>query len=76
MQDDSVTVQGAGRPEYSGKSITRRGEDVKKQASEPGRYQTTPERAGDRPGGKSTARDSTGIRPEDPIDPCMPNLRP
>jgi hypothetical protein len=29
MQDDSVTVPGFGNPEYSGKSITRRGEDVR-----------------------------------------------
>jgi hypothetical protein len=75
MQDDSVTVRGAGHPEYSGKSITRRGEDVPKQLSEAGRYATKPARPGERPGGKSRARDSTGVRPQDPIDPRMPNLR-
>jgi hypothetical protein len=76
MQDDSVTVPGDGHPEYSGKSITRRGEDLRKDAIEAGRYSTKPARRGDRPGGKSTARDSTGVGPEDPIDPRMPNLRP
>jgi hypothetical protein len=74
--DDSVTVPGAGHPEYSGKSVGRRGEDVRKQEVEPGRYKTKPARQGDRPGGKSTARDSTGVDPQDPIDPRMPNLRP
>ena len=76
MGDDSVTVPGSGHPEYSGKSVGRRGEDVRKQESEPGRYRTKPARLGDRPGGKSTARDSTGVDPQDPIDPRMPNLRP
>jgi hypothetical protein len=75
MQDDSVTVPGAGHPEYSGKSITRRGEDVRKQLSEAGRFTTKPARAGERPGGKSNARDSTSVGPQDPIDPRMPNLR-
>jgi hypothetical protein len=76
MTDDSVTVRGAGHPEYSGKSVTRRGEDVRKCEPEPGRYATAPARSGDRAGGKSTARDSTGVDPQNPIDPRMPNLRP
>jgi hypothetical protein len=76
MADDSVTVPGTGHPEYSGKSITRRGEDFRKDDPEPGRYATRPARQGERPGGKSTARDSTGIDPQNPIDPRMPNLRP
>jgi hypothetical protein len=76
MQDDSVTVPGSGHPEYSGKSVTRRGEDVKKQEVEAGRYRTPAARKGERPGGKSTARDSTGVDPQDPIDTRMPNLRP
>jgi hypothetical protein len=69
-------VSGAGHPEYAGKNVTRHGEDVRKQRSEPGRYRTEPARAGERPGGKSTARDSTSVDPQDPIDPRMPNLRP
>jgi hypothetical protein len=75
MEDDSVTRRGAGRPEYVGKSISRRGEDLRKQRVEAGRYATPPRRQGDRPGGKSTARDSTGVGPQDPIDDRMPNLR-
>jgi hypothetical protein len=76
MQDAKVTVRGEGHPEYSGKSLTGRGEDLRKQGPEPGRYGTKPARKGDRPSGKSTARDSTGIDPQDPIDNRMPNLRP
>jgi hydrogenase small subunit len=72
---DSVTRSGRGKPEYSGKSITRRGEDMRKQDVEPGRYRTKPARAGERPGGKSTARDTTAIDPQNPIDDRMPNLR-
>ena len=75
MQDDSVTVPGAGNPEYAGKSITRRGEDVRKQRNEPGRFETEPARPGERPGGKSNARDSSSVDAQDPIDPRMPNLR-
>jgi hypothetical protein len=76
MQDDSVTVSGAGHPEYAGKSVTRRGEEYRREGAEPGRYRTKPPRQGERPGGKSTARDSTSVNPSDPIDPRMPNLRP
>jgi len=76
VRDDSVTKEVAGHPEYSGKSITRRGEDLRKERSEAGRYETEPSGPGERPGGKSTARDSTGIDPQDPIDRRSPNLRP
>jgi hypothetical protein len=76
MGDDSVTKAAPGHPEYSGKSITRRAEDLRKAQGEPGRYQTEPTARGERPGGKSTARDSTGIGPQDPIDRRSPNLRP
>jgi NiFe/NiFeSe hydrogenase small subunit C-terminal len=76
MHDDSVTVAANGHPEYVGKSITRHGEDIRKDDSEPGRYRTAPARRGERPGGKSTARDATGVDPQDPIDKRMPNLIP
>jgi len=76
MQDDSVTVRGAGHPEYSGKSVSKRAEEYAREGLEPGRYRTKPARRGERPGGKSTARDSTGVDPKDPIDRRMPNLRP
>jgi hydrogenase small subunit len=74
--DDSVTAGGAGHPEYSGKNITRRAEEYRQENPEPGRYRTPPARQGDRPGGKSTARDSSGVDPQNPIDQRMPNLRP
>ena len=56
-------------PPGTGESITRRGEDiVKEDGKEPGRFDTgsdgTP---ADRPTGGSTARDATGIDPQDPI---------
>lgn len=75
MGDDSVTVRGLGHPEYSGKSVTRRAEDYRREGIEAGRYRTPPARRGERPGGKSTARDSSGVDPQDPIDESMPNLR-
>jgi hypothetical protein len=73
--NDSVTRDGAGHPEYSGKSVTRRAEDYRKERIEAGRYRTEPSGPGERPGGKSTARDTTGICPQDPIDPTSPDLR-
>jgi hypothetical protein len=75
VQDDSVTRPGRGRSDYSGKSVTRRAEEYRREGIEAGRYATKPSRPGGRPGGKSTARDSTGIGPQDPIDPKSPNLR-
>jgi hypothetical protein len=46
-----------------------------KQGNAPGSYDSQP---GHLPDGRSTARRSTGINPEDrdPIDPGMPNLSP
>jgi len=77
MQDDSVTVPGKGHPEYSGKSVTPRGEaQVRRQGHEPGRYVTGPENDPERQEGRSTARDVTSVRPLEPILPKkMPNLR-
>jgi hypothetical protein len=60
---DSVTRHEKGGPQNVGKSTTGRGEDVvKKEGKEPGRYETEEEGA-DRPVGKSTARDQTGVNP-------------
>jgi len=59
-------------------SGTRRGEDMTdSDGKEPGRYDKGETGAG-RPAGGSTARDSTGINPEDmdPIDPDSPNMPP
>lgn len=50
----------------------RKLEEEGEPGSESGRVNT--ESKDDRPEGKSTGRDSTGINPEDPIDPKSPNL--
>jgi hypothetical protein len=79
MQDDSVTVRGRGHPEYSGKSVTRRGNEMRNtQGAEPGRYDVGTHGHPEKQAGKSTARDVTGVRSssQDPIlKDKMPNLR-
>jgi len=78
MADDdreSVTRDEDGNPEKVGKSTTRRGEDVSKQQHEAGRKDLGTKGKSDRPVGTSTARDSTGVDPQDPIDEESPNLR-
>ena len=76
MTDNSVTVRGAGHPEYSGKSITRRGEEMRSDDGvEPGRYDVGKRGHPEREGGKSTGRDVSSVRPRDPISKKMPNLR-
>jgi hypothetical protein len=54
-------------PDNVGESITRRGEDiVDRDGKEPGRDETgTDGSPADRPTGTSTARDATGIDPQD-----------
>jgi len=75
VKDDSVTVRGRGSPKYSGKSVTRRGEELRNQrGAEAGRYDAAIE-GSERVAGKSTARDVTGVRPLDPVLDDMPNLR-
>lgn len=55
---------------------TRKGEDVKdKEGKESGR-QDEGATGNKRPAGTSTARDSTKINPQDPIDPDSPNMPP
>lgn len=47
-----------------GESITRKGEDVvKEEGKEPGRQDTGTKGPSERPVGKSTPRDSTGVGP-------------
>ena len=79
MTDDSVTVRGKGHPEYSGKSVTTRGERLReKKGAEPGRYDIGSKAHPEREEGQSTARDVTGVgaKRQDPILPKkMPNLR-
>ncbi|GAC1500608.1 MAG: hypothetical protein NVS1B14_04640 [Vulcanimicrobiaceae bacterium] len=52
----------------------RKREDEGRPQREPGRVDTGTKGESDRPTGKSTGRDSTGVNPEDPIDPKSPNL--
>lgn len=57
---------------------TRKGEEIAgSHGTEPGRHHKDKTGAG-RPSGNTTARDSTGINPEDrePIDPSMPHMPP
>jgi hypothetical protein len=79
MEDDSVTVRGKGHPEYSGKSVTMRGEQMRrKQGAEPGRYNVGVHGHPEKRAGRSTARDVTSVhsKGEEPILPKkMPNLR-
>ncbi len=66
MKDDhdSVTRDEPGDPKNVGKSTTRKGEDViTRDGKEPGRYDTE-EKGADRPAGKSTLRDVTGVDPK------------
>jgi len=54
---------------------TGKGEEkVKSQGKEPGRKDTGTTGKASRPKGKSTARDSTGINPKEPVDPQSPHL--
>jgi hypothetical protein len=62
-------------PEGTGQSTTRRGEDVGTQeGKEPGRSDTGTQGESQRPVGTSTARDSTGVNPQEPIDQESPTL--
>ncbi len=76
MTDESVTLCVKGHPEYSGKSVTRRGEDLRaEKGAEAGRRDSGSSGHPERGAGRSTARDVSGVRPLDPISRKMPNLR-
>jgi hypothetical protein len=76
MQDDSVTVRGKGHPEFSGKSVTPRGEELRNSKGvEPGRFDAVERGHPECGDGKSTARDVSSVRPLDPVSSKMPNLR-
>lgn len=74
-EQDSVTRTERGRPDRVGKSVRPGGESEKAREPEPGREDAAPQGPTGRPSGTSTARDSTGIDPQEPIDPRSPNLR-
>jgi len=62
---DSVTKDEPGGPKNVGKSVQGRGEDqLKKHGREPGRYEVEEKGSTDRPAGKSTLRDQTGVDPK------------
>ncbi len=64
-------------PKGVGESTTRRGEDVSDDESkEAGRKDTGKEGEAQRPTGESSARDSTSIDPQGPIDEESPVLPP
>jgi hypothetical protein len=75
VEDDSVTVSGRGKPKFAGKSITKRGEDIRRHDIEPGRYEESVGSGGShRVVGKSTGRDVSGVAPTKVIDEKMPYL--
>jgi hypothetical protein len=60
--------------ENAGQSTAARGEDIMdRDGKEAGRQDTGTQGASQRPTGTSTARDVTGVNPQDPIDPESPN---
>jgi hypothetical protein len=75
VEEDSVTDPGDGAPERAGKPGRPRGEAERARNREPGRQDVPPKGPTRRPRGKSSARDSTSIDPQNPIDPQSPNLR-
>ena len=73
-KDDKLTDtdMNPGTPHGVGESTSRRGEDIRDEDGvEAGRQPEVGTSGADRPYGKSTARDATGIDPQDPIDPDM-----
>lgn len=71
--DQTATRTDASTPGGVGTSTTRRGEDVVKEEGEEGRHTTGTQGQSQRPVGTSTARDSTGIDPQEPQGgPTMP----
>jgi hypothetical protein len=76
MTDESVTKRGKGHPEYSGKSVTVRGEEMRaKKGAEPGRIAVGKRGRPEPEGGTSTGRDVSSVRPRNPVSKKMPNLR-
>jgi hypothetical protein len=68
----TATSTDASTPLGVGTNVTRRGEDVVEEEGEDGRRTTGTQGQSQRPVGESTARDSTGIDPQEPDGPTMP----
>ncbi len=63
-QNDPDPPGEAGEPGSVGESVTARAEEVARD-KEPGRVDTGPEGEAERPTGTSSARDATGVDPQD-----------
>lgn len=75
--NESVTEHHEGGPENVGKGTTRPGESVAgTEGKEAGRHDDGTQGETERPAGHSSARDSTGVDPQEPIDPESPYLQP
>jgi hypothetical protein len=62
-------------PDPAHQSGTSKGEEkVKEEGKQAGRKDTGTTGEAKRPTGKSTAKDSTGVNPKDPVDPESPHL--
>jgi hypothetical protein len=70
--EQTATRADAATPGGVGTSTTRRGEDVVGEDGEDGRHRTGTQGESQRPVGKSTPRDSTGIDPQEPTGATMP----
>ena len=70
--DQTATRADGATPKGVGISTTRRGEDVVEEDGEDGRHRTGTQGESQRPVGTSTARDSTGIDPQQSSGATMP----
>ena len=70
--DQTATRADAATPGGVGTSTTRRGEDVVGEDGQDGRHRTGTQGESRRPVGESTARDSTGIDPQEPSGATLP----
>ena len=70
--DQTATRADAATPGDVGTSTTRRGEDVVDEDGQAGRHRTGTPGESQRPVGESTARDSTGIDPQEPGGATLP----
>lgn len=68
----TATKADASTPLDVGTSTTRRGEDIMDDDGEDGRVRTGTQGESQRPVGESTAKDSTGINPQEPDGATMP----
>ena len=70
--EQTATRADAATPGGVGTSTTRRAEDVVDEDGQDGRHRTGTQGESQRPVGESTARDSTGIDPQEPSGATLP----